>query len=250
MPLVEAFRGDLTTQELCRRGRLKLRRFDPPGYAEAVAFFSDAREGDPECAVSVAALAEAYSHWGFARKLIGQESESYFLLAFENACLALEMAPELAETHRAMAVCLRHRPRRGPEQGLAEASAAVRINPYDAMSCYELWRAMGHDPESPMIHKALALDPALLTVNNDLAVSLMEAERAQEAGFHLRQCLRVNYENAVARYNMVLLLACRGKTEQAQTLLEAWLKGPDFEPLVRSGNASLADPRSTGGILL
>lgn len=232
---------DKTAEKFLLAGRKMQRLFDLEGYKEAIPLYMEARELEPESAPVRVALAETYSYWGFRRDIVGQECRTYYELSYEEACNALEMAPERPESHRAMAIALRYGARADPVRRVKEAEEAFRLNPYDAENCYEFWRALGFKIESSLIYKTLALDPSLFAAHNDLGVAHFRAKRLGESKYYFQKALAINPRNVLGRYNMAMVLAGSGRHGDAISLLEETARLHPDDPLPPKGIALLQE---------
>lgn len=221
--------------ELCRRGRQRLRLFDPEGYEEAVACFREALALDPSHLPAYVGLAETYSYWGFRRELAGESSESCYELAYEYAERALQMDPAQGQAHRGMAVALRRGRKADPERRKAEALIAVELDPQDAENWYEYWRAFGYDPADEAIRKALQIDDSHFGAHHDLGVAFCEEGRLDEAVAHLLAALRINPRNTLAHYNMAMALQRKGLTSHAFEHLHSARRLCPEDPLIEAG---------------
>jgi tetratricopeptide (TPR) repeat protein len=222
--------------ELFMKGRRALQLFEPSGYEEAVACFWEAIEAEPGFPLPYAALAEAYSYWGFRKEIAGEEAQSYYDLAYQQACEALKQAPQRAESHRAAAMALRRGSRANSELRAREARRAVELDPEAAENWYELWRALGYRLEDGAIRRALELNPALFAAVHDLAVKLCEAGDLAAAVERFRVALNLNPRHTLARYNLAMTLQRMGLVNEARRELA---KADSGDALIRSGQRLL-----------
>lgn len=207
--------------ELFLKGRRSLQLFEPHGYEEAVAYFWEAIEADPAFPLSYASLAETYSYWGFRKEISGEESQSYYDLAYQQACEALRRAPSRAESHRAAAMALRRGVRANEAVRAREARRAVELDPEGAENWYELWRAMGYRLEDGALRRALELNPALFAAIHDLGVKLCEAGDFPGACERFRAALELNPRHSLARYNLAMTLQRMGRSNEALRELQS-----------------------------
>ena len=221
--------------ELVRVGRQQMRLFDLEGYEAAVVNLIQAIQTDPECSLAHASLAETYSYWGFRRELNGQECISYYGLSLDSAAQALQLAPESAYSHRAMAVALRRGAAKDPQRRKDEISRALNIDSNDAESWHENWRAFGYDPGEPSIHRALELDPLLCAAHIDLGVALCEDGRIKESMDELAIALKLCPRNSLAHYDLAMVLDRHGRTDVAVKLLGRAQTLHPGDPLITSG---------------
>lgn len=223
-------------EELVRRGKAMLLLFDPKGYEEAVPLFRAAIEAAPALAPAYAGLSETYSYWGFRRQIGGQESQSLYDMAHDYAHLALRLAPELAEAHRAMAVALRHGRRTSDhERRRREIEIALELDPRDALAWAESWRANGYHLEDAALARALELAPDLCGLRIDLGAVYCELERYDEAAAELMRALKINPRNSLACYDLSMVLDRKGDRPKAIQVLREAREFHREDPLIESG---------------
>lgn len=231
--------------ELVAEGKRFLMLFDQEGYAEAVAQYLQALAKSSGFAPAHAGLSEAYSYWGFRREIGGQESRSYYRLAFEHAEKALSLAPDRADSHRAMAVALRRGERSDPDRRREEVLAALELDPKDAHTWYERWRAFGYSLSDESIQRALEMDPRHIGAHIDLGVVLCDELRLNEALMHLMQAVQLNPRNSLAYYNLAMVLDRLDRSEQAvKALLKAQQMYRD-DPLIAHAIVLLGEKGTT-----
>lgn len=224
------------TDELVRQGKTLLLLFDPQGYEEAVPLFRAAIEAAPTLAPAYAGLSETYSYWGFRRQIAGQESQSLYDMAHDYAHMALRLAPELAEAHRAMAVALRRGRRKSDhERRRQEITLALDLDPADGMSWAESWRANGYRLEDPALARALELAPDLCGLRIDLGAVYCELEQYDEAAAQLMKALKINPRNTLAYYDLAMVLDRKGDRPKAVGLLRKARELQPEDPLIESG---------------
>ncbi|MBI5631248.1 MAG: tetratricopeptide repeat protein [Elusimicrobia bacterium] len=217
------------------RAREKMLLFDLEGYVEAVPLFGEAIKSQPDNALAHAALAQTYAFWGFREELNGLESQSYYNFAYRGALLAVQLGPEMSETHRAMAVALRKGEYCNPAQRQREAALALELDPYDGESCHECWKAFGADISDQRIYKAIALCPSLLSAHLDLGVALCERGRLDEAAYHLGCALKLNPRNSLAHYDLAMIRMRQGRLAESEELLVQALDMHPGDALLLSG---------------
>lgn len=222
-------------EALTRRARAAMRLFDVEGYAEAVPLLREAIEAAPAYAPAYAALAETYSYWGFRREVAGLESQSFYDMALENANLALSLAPDRAESHRAMAVALRRGALSDPERRKAEVTTALDLAPEDPETLWEHWRAFGYDPDDAGVRRALELEPGLCGLHIDLGAACCERGDVEGAVRELTLALQINPRNSLAYYDLAMALDRKGHTVVALDILRRILKMHPGDDLIESG---------------
>ncbi|MFC1679778.1 tetratricopeptide repeat protein [Elusimicrobiota bacterium] len=219
-------------KEFLAKGRRQMRLFDTEGYELAVASFLQILDEAPGYGPAHAGLAEAYSYWGFRREINGEESQSYYALSLEHAEKAVDLAPDLGESHRALAVALRRGEHANAERRKEEVLIALDLDPNSAENWYEYWRAFGYQPHDTSIQRALELDPRLCAAEIDLGVVLCERDRLHEAARHLGKALEINPRNSLASYNLVMVLDRQGKGSAAREVLDRAREAHPNDPLI------------------
>lgn len=222
-------------QSLTLRARAAMRLFDIEGYEEAVPLLREALELAPDFAPAYAALAETYSYWGFRLEITGFESEHLYAMAVENANLALSLAPDRAECHRAMAVALRRGASSDPQRRKAEVTTALDLAPDDPETLWEHWRAFGYDPEDPGLRRALELEPGLCGAHIDLGAVYCERGDIEAAVRELTKALKINPRNSLAYYDLAMALDRRGHRAVAKDVLRRIVKMHPDDPLLETG---------------
>ncbi len=224
--------GPERARELTDRAREKRLLCDVEGYEDAVSLCREAIEAAPAYAPAYAGLSETYSYWGFRREIGGQKSQGVYDMAYEYADMALRLAPERGDSHRAMALALRRGARADAARRKEEAQTAVDLDPGDAENWYELWRVDGYGLKDPALAKCLGLGTPLCGVHIDLAAVHAEAERYDEAVAELSKALAVNPRNALAYYDLAMILDRRGDRTHALELLRKAARLHPDDPLL------------------
>lgn len=211
--------ADQTVEGLVERGRELMGQFDPEGYEEAVALLREAIVRRPDCAPAYAALAEVYSYWGFRREINGEESASFYDLSMEYASMALKLAPERADSHRAMAVALRCGPYEDARRRRDEIDVALDLDPDDPENWVEHWRAVGYPLRGEEIRRILNRKPPHLGAIIDIGAVQCERGLLDGAANTLREAIRLHPRNTLAYYNLAMVLDRQGRREQALGIL-------------------------------
>ncbi|TBR24757.1 tetratricopeptide repeat protein [bacterium] len=222
-------------RELVRRGRAAMRLFDIEGYEQAVPLLREAIEQAPDHAPAYAALAETYSYWGFRREIAGFDSQHLYDMALENANVALTLAPDLAECHRAMAVALRRGTASDPQRRKAEVTTALDLAPDDPETLWEHWRAFGYEPDDPGLRRALELEPGLCGAHIDLGAVYCERGEIEAAVRELTKALQINPRNSLAYYDLAMSLDRKGHSAVALDILKRIAKMHPGDPLIETG---------------
>ncbi len=222
-------------EEVLRAARAKMRLLDIEGYEKAVAFLRHAIDEAPFYAPAHALLAEAYSLWGFRLELNGGRAESYYSLAVNHAETAVRLAPERADSHRAVSVALRRGAAADPQRRKEAILTALDLDPDNPDGWYEYWRAFGYSSSLSSIQRLVDLDGTNPAIFIDLGVVLCEEGRLAEAERYLRQALKLVPRNSLVLYNLAMVLDRLDRTDEARDALRVAHEMHPDDPLIVEG---------------
>ncbi|MGA2666274.1 MAG: tetratricopeptide repeat protein, partial [Nitrososphaerales archaeon] len=203
-----------------------------PGLREAVALLQRAISMDPTFARAYAGLAEAWE--GLA--LNGYEE---FAVAMERAepaaQRALDLEPDMAEVHAAMAGV--HSMMDRFDQALAEAEAAIGINPnlsdaYISLGVLDSIRRTVDDA-LPIFKRAYELDPLSMAAGELLAMAAQVAGETELARDVLTRMMEVSPRSPRILASFASYHARRGEFEEAQRMLDRASEISPGEPVVQ-----------------
>lgn len=171
------------------------------GYESSIPKFKKAIEIDPKYALAHAALAQTYCRWGLYLKQNARPYGSYTELCVKYAKSAVDHGPDLSEAHQAMSMAYGLKGDLGSEK--TSAQRALELNPNDAYAMLRVWGASrSPNPDDPMIHKALAVNPRMLAGLIDLGVIYSDHGLKTEAEDYFQRALKVNPRSERALINM------------------------------------------------
>jgi tetratricopeptide (TPR) repeat protein len=203
-------------------------------------WFKEAVRLDPNFVLGYVGLQEAY---GVAAGIGGVQPKPALLLAEEAARRALQLGPDLAESHVAIAYVQLNLHRNLPA-AIAEAKRAIELDPNLAKAhvAYAgfLNAESRHLQAVDEVQKAMALDPEWLHPKVVYAFSLQAAGRFQQAEAFARTLPYPQGARIIA-----ITLIRQGKADQAlRELQEASKRGPvyDYNFLLEWGNAQIGRP--------
>ena len=177
-------------------GRYHFAKFTRAGWTNAIHYFEQALQVDPNFALAYCGLADTYG-WAGGQLMPGREA---WAKEMELAQKALDLDPNLAEAHLSMGTALFSV--LGPHAAEKELDRAVELNPnlpliYDQYGW--TFSEMGRfDDAIAAEKKALQLDPLNTFLNTDLAFFLYWAHRYEEATTQIRKTLELDPNNAFA----------------------------------------------------
>jgi serine/threonine protein kinase/tetratricopeptide (TPR) repeat protein len=222
--------------QLYLKGRYYWNKRGPENITASIDLFKQAIAADPNYALAYAGLSDAYS---VAPSYTGMASQEAHALAFSAAGKAVELDPELAEVHGAMAAALV-----GGfqwEQAEAEFQRALAIAQNDAHLHY--FRAFIYllptgkvDAALDEFRRALALDPLSTIVNANYAYTLFAAHRDDEALRQFRKTIEMDPYFRPTHNKLSRFYAMHGQWTAAETEFTAWNGDTNLHP--KSATAS------------
>jgi TolB-like protein/Tfp pilus assembly protein PilF len=240
----------LGAYELYLKGRVLLYRRGL-SILEAVDCFNEAVALDPTYAKAWAGLADGYTTSGYSGFKSGHE---VMPRALEAARRALELEPDLAEAHNALACATMLYER---DYGLAEQEfiRALELNPNypQARAWYGLFYLQwvtGRDTEArEEISRLLELDPLSGYATVILAFSDFTSGRVSDSVEHARAGVELDPDSFLAHYCLLLALHAAGLFDEAAAAAERalamsarhnWALGPLVSVLADSGQHDAA----------
>jgi serine/threonine-protein kinase len=202
--------------ELYLKGRFYWNKRTGESLTKSVEYFNQAIEKDPGYALAYAGLADAYNVIPFYS--VGSPQDSY-PKAKAAARRALEIDPNLAEAHTALAAALMDY-----DWNLAESNReferAIELNPNYANAHH--WYArenltiMGQfDRALAEMHRAQELDPLSLIINANYGKAYFNARRYDEAIQQLRKTIEIDPGFFVAHHYLGSAYAMKGNYSEA-----------------------------------
>ena len=224
--------GGSEVLSLVHAGREKMALFDPEGYEEAVALLREAISERPDCAPAYSALAEVYSYWGFRREINGEESGSFYNLSLEYADMAMTLAPERSDSHRAMAVAVRCGPHGDSQKRREDIQIALDLDPEDPENWVAGWRVAGYPLEGEAVRRIMIVKPPHLGAMIDLGAVQCERGYLDDAIETLQRAIRIHPRNTLAYYNLAMVLDRKGRRNQAIRILNKLNEVRVDDPLI------------------
>jgi adenylate cyclase len=175
-------------------GRYHFTKFTRAGWTNAIHYYEQALQVDPNFALAYCGLADTYG-WAGGQIMAGREA---WAKEMELAKKALALDPNLAEAHLAMGTALFSM--LGPHASEKELDRAVELNPNLALAYDQYgwtFAEMGRLDEAIAAEKkALELDPLNTFLNTDLGFFLYWARRYEDATAQMRKTLELDPNNA------------------------------------------------------
>jgi Predicted integral membrane protein len=195
-------------------GRYHFAKFTRAGWTNAIHYFEQALQLDPNFALAYCGLADTYG-WAGGQIMAGREA---WAKEMELAQRALALDPNLAEAHLSMGTALYSV--LGPYASEKELDRAVELNPNLALAYDQYgwtFSEMGRfDDAIAAEKKALELDPLNTFLNTDLAFFLYWARRYEEATTQIRKTLELDPNNAFAHSILGWCLIGKGNKAEAR----------------------------------
>ena len=195
-------------------GRYHFYKFTRAGWNNAIHYYEQALQVDPNFALAYCGLADTYG-WAGGQTLPGREAWAKEL-QFAQKALALD--PNLAEAHLAMGTALFSM--LNPRGSLKELDRAVELNPNLALAYDQYgwtFAEMGrHDESIAAEKKALELDPLNSLFNTDLAFFFYWARRFDEAIAQVHKTLELDPNTALAHHCWGWCMVLKGNLNEAK----------------------------------
>ena len=195
-------------------GRYHFAKFTRAGWTNAIHYYEQALQVDPNFALAYCGLADTYG-WAGGQIMAGREA---WAKEMELAQKALALDPNLAEAHLAMGTALFSM--LGPHASEKELDRAVELNP-NLVLAYDQYgwtfSEMGRFDEAIAAEKkALELDPLSTFLNTDLAFFLYWARRYEDAITQIRKTLELDSNNGFAHSVLGWCLIWKGSKADAR----------------------------------
>ena len=228
-------------------GRYHFAKFTRIGWTNAIHYFEQALQVDPNYALAYCGLADTYG-WAGGQIVAGKEA---WAKEKELALKALTLDPNLAEAHLSLGVALFSA--LDLDASEKELERAVELNPNLALAYDQYgWTYMAggrFDEAIAKEKKALELDPLNILFNTDLGFFLSWARRYDEAIVQLRKTLELDANNPLALQTLGWCMVWKGKTvdalaefQKAATLDDLpWYKGSLGYAYAASGDRAKAE---------
>jgi len=195
-------------------GRYHFAKFTRAGWTNAIHYYEQALQVDPNFALAYCGLADTYG-WAGGQIMAGREA---WAKEMELAQKALALDPNLAEAHLAMGTALFSV--LGPHASEKELDRAVELNPNLALAYDQYgwtFAEMGRLDEAIAAEKkALELDPLSTFLNTDLAFFLNWARRYDDAITQIRKTLELDSNNGFAHSVLGWCLIWKGSKADAR----------------------------------
>src|SRR4051794_24573787 len=199
-------------------GRYHFAKFTRAGWTNAIHYFEQALQVDPNYALAYCGLADTYG-WAGGQTLPGREA---WAKEKDLAQKALALDPNLAEAHLSMGTALYSA--LGPYASEKELDRAAELNPnlpliYDQYGW--TFSEIGRFNEAIAAEKkALELDPLSPFLNTDLAFFLYWSRQYEEATAQIHKNLELDPNNAFAHSIMGWCLIAKGNKAEARAEFE------------------------------
>ncbi len=206
------------------KGRSALAQGNTAAYREAVRYFEEAIERDPDYSAAYAALAQTY-YW-LSQQLLSMPPEEAMPKAEELASKALELDCTLAEalTIRASVKRAYYWDWAGAERDYKQA---LELDPSSSLThaMYAFWMTvMGrHEEAISLARRALQLDPSSLNQRSQLAAAFRHARRYDEAEEQYQRILEIDPTYRAAYFALASVYEATGSYQEAVAARQKWL---------------------------
>lgn len=192
-------------------------RFTAEDFTIAIEAYRAALKLDPGYALAWAGLSIAYAN-GTGQGWLGTDLDEGFRLAREAAAKAMELAPDLAESHEAIGV-IRYASEwdwKGAETSFAQALALAPHNIRILRNTvFMLYARERFDEAIALLRRAVGLDPLSGAVHCFLARSYRIAGRLDEAQTAILKSLELNPHGGFGHYYLGDICLAQGRLDEA-----------------------------------
>ncbi|MDP9098616.1 MAG: tetratricopeptide repeat protein [Verrucomicrobiota bacterium] len=208
--------ADTTAYELYHRGRSCFGRRGADNLRNAIEFYQQAVERDPNYALAYAGMSEAYSilprYAAVALKDANPKAKA-------AALKALQLDPQLGEAHNAMASVL-FAGDMDVNGSIAEFQRAIALNPNYAtahhwLACDALLATGRFDEGIAEGRRATELDPLSAVVRADLGMIFLHARRFDDAITELKKAIELDPAFYYGYWSLGLALQLKGNPAAA-----------------------------------
>ena len=210
--------------QLYLKGRFVWNKRTGESLKQAIEFYKQAIEKDPNYALAYSGLAETYVLFSSYSVALPKDSMPQAKAAAQRA---LELDDSLAEAHTALAEYLNQYEfdRVGAER---EFRRAIELNPNYATAHQWLGNLLTalkrFDEALVELRRAEELDPLSPIIGSNLGDALLYARRYDEAIAHLKRVLSLNPDFAVAHFSLGAAYAAKGMYPEAIAELRKYLE--------------------------
>jgi adenylate cyclase len=195
-------------------GRYHFAKFTRAGWTNAIHYYEQALQVDPNFALAYSGLADTYG-WAGGQIMAGREA---WTKQMELARKALAVDPDLAEAHLALGTALQTSfDFKGSEK---ELNRAVELNPNFALTYDQFgwtFACLGRfDQAIAAEKKAIKLDPLNTFLNTDLGFFFYWSRRYDDATTQIRTTLELDPNNALAHQLLGWCLVWKGNVTEAK----------------------------------
>jgi len=203
------------------RGRHAFEKRTEPQLRESIRLFQASIDADPTYAPAYAAIADSYGQLGYGSYVAPEEA---FPLARAAARKALELDPDLAEAHAALAYALMYYDWNFPEAEL-EYQRAVALNPSYAVAheWYAYWFTAMERPFQQAereLSTAQRLDPLSVSIYADRAYIFHYYKRDDDALHAIRLALDMNPKFPLAYFWLGRIYTSEQRYDEAEAALQ------------------------------
>ena len=192
-------------------------RLTAEDFTIAIEAYRAALKLDPDYALAWAGLSIAYAH-GTGQGWLGTDLDEGFRLARQAAGKAMQLAPDLAESHEALGV-IRYANEWDWKGAEASFARALELAPHSIRimrdTVFILYARGRYDEAIALLRQAVELDPLSGALHCFLAGSYRMAGRLDEAETAIRKSLELSPHGGFGHYNLSDICLGQGRLDEA-----------------------------------
>jgi len=234
--------GDAGAYDHCLRGRGYLRRLDRPGNLDrAIAAFRNALDSDPNYALALTGLGEAY-----LAKFARTREAQWLTKAQEDNRRAIALDSSLAPAYINLSILYARTGRF--QDAVREARTALDLDPLSANAYRTLANAHAHagqlDDAEETFRQAISLRPDFWLAYSDLGVFYVNHNRFEDAVPPFEKVVELTPDNDTGYRNLAAVNQMLGRYDDAEKLLDRAVEiNPSAETLSNLGTLYFSQQR-------
>lgn len=195
-----------------KKGRAQFFLSTLESYDKSASWYKKALKLDENNALILSGLAETYAVWAQQKRNEGEDYSNFLEKSLLYAKKSLELAPYLAESHRAIGIAYNVN---GDYDAINELKKAIELNPSDGEAYFWLWLSLGEEITSKKIKKALKFSPYYPPIYSNLGIQYAISKDFKKARAYFKKALKLSPDNPYEYFNIATTYRDEGNFEKA-----------------------------------
>lgn len=181
-------------------------------YEKSAEWYKKAIEIDSNNAIVISGLAETYALWAQQKKNEEEDYSSLLKKSLSYAKKALELDPNLSESHRSLGIVYNIYKN---YDAIDELKKAIELNPTDGEAYFWLWLSLEKETTSENIKKALKYSPYYPQIYSNLGIQHAISKNFKKARSYFKKVMKLCPNNPYAYYNIATTYRDEGNLDSA-----------------------------------